>query len=618
MAMLAPSAERINQRIERWIAHVAQSQAILRSEPDVHALLSTVRKHTQTKLVQCERRAISIASCIHYLLANQGREARRLVKTFLLHTALLEVLPLSYRSLPVAKTEDGSQTESLLRAFLNSIMANSTILMTAVEFNELSDKCGLARNLADFLDGRVIWNLVHALSSVDVNDRLVPKEVLAVAQLMWDAVRTHVAGIEETDAGVLQDLKWAAIHLRDIEYIGPPTSQETFTYHLLPFSHPALDEFLPSLNLPVLPPSNDVDNKINKFLALPQYPHKETFHWHSKKPIDQKFFQRRLRSDQIFMRQFTNYAASLTGAKGKLLEQITIGEGNESATAVKQKRTKSEPEQNRAVTSQAKTNGKGAPTKDVKAGKQSKTPKMSKADMIRAENLARKAKKTEEKSGSLWSLQVQTLEQTSLDKRLQELESLLAKAKTLDPFVRTQMELYKVLSLLRIWSEKCGEEGDLRRDMTPVVTLFRAIMDMYADKSLVLTPNIDRYLTKTLKAIGLVTCRPSSSSVSLVESDDRKIEFKFPVPDKKALHIGCSPIIFQLEHCGPTMERTMDSAPDDRVAFEPDAWQRRVLDCLDQNESVFVCAPTSAGKTFIAYYAMEQVQVHSRSHFFNL
>jgi superfamily II RNA helicase len=39
----------------------------------------------------------------------------------------------------------------------------------------------------------------------------------------------------------------------------------------------------------------------------------------------------------------------------------------------------------------------------------------------------------------------------------------------------------------------------------------------------------------------------------------------------------------------------------------PDGWQRKVLDELDADNSVFVVAPTSAGKTFMSFYAMEKV-----------
>lgn len=64
---------------------------------------------------------------------------------------------------------------------------------------------------------------------------------------------------------------------------------------------------------------------------------------------------------------------------------------------------------------------------------------------------------------------------------------------------------------------------------------------------------------------------------------------------------------FQLENCGPYLERSFDSAPDPRVPFQPDAWQRKVLDAIDANKSVLAIAPTSAGKTFISFYAMKKV-----------
>ena len=65
---------------------------------------------------------------------------------------------------------------------------------------------------------------------------------------------------------------------------------------------------------------------------------------------------------------------------------------------------------------------------------------------------------------------------------------------------------------------------------------------------------------------------------------------------------------FLLEHCGPYLERSFESAPDSRVpSFHPDAWQRKVLDTIDADKSLLVVAPTSAGKTFISFYAMKKV-----------
>ena len=45
--------------------------------------------------------------------------------------------------------------------------------------------------------------------------------------------------------------------------------------------------------------------------------------------------------------------------------------------------------------------------------------------------------------------------------------------------------------------------------------------------------------------------------------------------------------------------------------FTPDDWQVELMNAVDANKSVLVSAPTSSGKTFIAYYAMERVLMSS-------
>eukprot|EP00796_Vickermania_ingenoplastis_P006046 gene6046-4347_t len=60
----------------------------------------------------------------------------------------------------------------------------------------------------------------------------------------------------------------------------------------------------------------------------------------------------------------------------------------------------------------------------------------------------------------------------------------------------------------------------------------------------------------------------------------------------------------QLLHMGHKLERPVIMAKDYRVGFNPDAWQRELLDIVDKRASAVVCAPTSAGKTFISYYCM--------------
>ena len=66
-------------------------------------------------------------------------------------------------------------------------------------------------------------------------------------------------------------------------------------------------------------------------------------------------------------------------------------------------------------------------------------------------------------------------------------------------------------------------------------------------------------------------------------------------------------VYFQLNCVGEYLERSLNSQKDSRVCFKPDKWQQNLLDIVDNSESALICAPTSSGKTFISYYAMEKI-----------
>ncbi|QLI74388.1 uncharacterized protein G6M90_00g114060 [Metarhizium brunneum] len=119
-----------------------------------------------------------------------------------------------------------------------------------------------------------------------------------------------------------------------------------------------------------------------------------------------------------------------------------------------------------------------------------------------------------------------------------------------------------------------------------------------------ITPNVAIALEGIVKSLGFpgIDARANAPSRPLAFSclDPKTLQNQYIL-----LHGG--PIEFQLEHCGPYLDRAIDSAADSRVRFEPDGWQRSVLDAIDKNQSLFITAPTSAGKTFISFYAMEKV-----------
>ncbi|KAL0266046.1 UNVERIFIED_CONTAM: hypothetical protein PYX00_011763 [Menopon gallinae] len=66
-------------------------------------------------------------------------------------------------------------------------------------------------------------------------------------------------------------------------------------------------------------------------------------------------------------------------------------------------------------------------------------------------------------------------------------------------------------------------------------------------------------------------------------------------------------LYFQMKFAGDKLKRSTGSARDRRVLFEPDKWQTALLDLVDENKSVVVSAPTSSGKTFICFYAIEKI-----------
>ncbi|GAA5825082.1 hypothetical protein JCM11251_006092 [Rhodosporidiobolus azoricus] len=87
---------------------------------------------------------------------------------------------------------------------------------------------------------------------------------------------------------------------------------------------------------------------------------------------------------------------------------------------------------------------------------------------------------------------------------------------------------------------------------------------------------------------------------SLIDKDEGEVMYDW-------MEIEEDPLEWQLRMMGEFMARELDSQPDHRVNFEPDAWQRQVLDNIDEDKSMLIVAPTSSGKTFISFAAMERV-----------
>ncbi|KAF8958161.1 hypothetical protein BDZ97DRAFT_66327 [Flammula alnicola] len=324
----------------------------------------------------------------------------------------------------------------------------------------------------------------------------------------------------------------------------------------------------------------------------------DNHHWHNQKSIlpghlggskpkqvDAKALRRRLRSDQRFMATLQVQAATLTGASGASLRQIIIPPVGTSRPSQRE---------DRKVVSRTKQKDKA---------------------LTSTEKLKEKIKKEKEAgskdaSQTRWTQQLAAMSAMSFSKKVESMNIFSRNPKVDAPDIISEIQLYRVQLELEMWIEEAERESAQVRDRY-TVSIMRRVKDL--SHGGILTPSAKKALSAVLTVLGFRDY--ISGLLSHLEVVDKRMNFRFiklidsktETPRFQFMAITEHPAVWQLRLFGEFMDRSMDSAPDRRVAFEPDAWQRRVLDGIDRNKSLLVVAPTSAGKTFISYYAMEKV-----------
>jgi len=363
---------------------------------------------------------------------------------------------------------------------------------------------------------------------------------------------------------------------------------ESSAYKVLPFSNDIFDQHLAPIQLEVSRQGGKADPTTANIF-------REVTHWHNQRSLNQKtkvvvekdpkIAKKALRRNQFFMAEMTSYAASLTNAVGKVLDPETITLGDKSKATPAQSLENKRPKQQQQRQS----------TKNINASK--------KAMMA---DIAASSKRKDEENAKQW-YQAWTVSCAGLEKQV-DLASRYNKARqyladrneaqrqVIGPDVR----IYMLNVLLEMWVRFC-------RDNEKEKGLYVAALLFDTARSLCSYPSVSKTIAKCL-ATTVERLKLPTLEVPVAQGD-RKLPFKFALDETLVsdLALTLSPEEFQLLHCGPYFDRTIDSAPDPRVAFEPDAWQRRVLDEIDARRSLLVIAPTSAGKTFISFYAMKQV-----------
>ncbi|KAE8377830.1 hypothetical protein BDV26DRAFT_203452 [Aspergillus bertholletiae] len=364
---------------------------------------------------------------------------------------------------------------------------------------------------------------------------------------------------------------------------------------VLPFSNPILDPHLSPVSLAIDQSAGGwVDFTISRISE-------ELSHWHNHRmPLDTKTIHNltkwQLRRNQFFMAEMRQYAASLTNSSGGILKPETVFVQSESCNKHRQ--------------IQRSTLGMNGGLTGIQLNRSFLTQKSCRSKTgalsVRDQVAAQQSMKRDEMISKHWkSWRVKILEfgqehnyAARYVKVRQYLQTLSGdKRNTLEPEVLT----YGLSTLVRLWIDKCCSN---KRDCSiSVAALIWAMTCEIAKKKNDLTEDIVKCLQDTINKLGL-------PGMDISPRGRRPLSFHFAsVTSAKAdVSIGLSTLEFQLVQAGPYLDRNMGSSPDPRVHdFEPDSWQREILDQIDARKSIFVVAPTSAGKTFISFYAIKQI-----------
>ncbi|KAF8671655.1 P-loop containing nucleoside triphosphate hydrolase protein [Rhizoctonia solani] len=428
--------------------------------------------------------------------------------------------------------------------------------------------------------------------------------------------------------GLAQDVSsaWTSAGL-SIPNLGELLSQYAFTepkpvktapaprYELLPFSHPIFDEYLPSITTTSESQSSEDLVMRTRVEALCDEPFMDEKHWHNDKSILPKHLggtddqapltdwekMKKLRREQRFMANLQRHAQTMVGAKGQPIKRIVISEATTSlgASGSRHEQRPKDPAP-RPLEHKADKPGKGA---------KAKAPQLNSAQKLKAKIEAEKQVKKATEDETWWKSQLKEISaMEDLEEQFRRVDLILQGKRAESGWLSVEVLLYRINLVIESWNaHERKEDESVCEDYT--VRILQAIDQFRENRNLF--PAAANILSQIMEVLGFGSFTPPKPA----SQDDRELSFKFVklVKSKSGrllhphLRIKSSPIEFQLKAYGTFMDRSMDSAPDPRVGFEPDGWQRKVLDRIDRSESTLVVAPTSAGKTFSSFYAMEKV-----------
>ncbi|KAK8083334.1 hypothetical protein PG996_002115 [Apiospora saccharicola] len=486
------------------------------------------------------------------------------IVALVLHLVGMRYWALTDRNCKVAHDERATSSDSFFHGIRAVLMSCSP---TSWLFQGTWD-------LFDLFDGRVFLDVYTGVRNKRAFPELIVAETMSLLRIIEDA----------TNEKLLCHLPAV---MRAPEAETAVSTSSSSQYLMLPFSQTTFDPYLPAVDLET--DMDHADDKSNRVF-------RELWHWHNAKlslehkykPKPKRFFARK--RNQQFMADTIIYSASLTNSTGKVIdpETVVVQQDHDSKSSSKSHSTTAKKAQSKAK------EGSKAKKQTVASGRQ------------RALDAAKaiQDRKDQSKTSSVltaWASRCRTFdEESSLPRKyMLALRYLGGLRKQEFDVVGPEVLLYICNILCWVWVELTQRKNDQNAAVLRIASL------VYHHSTAVAqlpgcTKEISNAVNRFAKLLRL-------SEIPMAEplSGSRPLPFK--ACSLEHLLLPRAAVEFQLQHCGPYLERSFDSRKDERVSFAPDAWQREVLDAIDAEKSLLVIAPTSAGKTFISFYAIKKV-----------
>jgi hypothetical protein len=491
-----------------------------------------------------------------------------LTSLFFLHIIILPTLPVSERARPHEDLNE-DLVAMLVGTFLPKI--NPVMASFILKSNRFVD-----------IDGRVFTRILRYTTSdghcqTNALTELVGPEVSSRLETVWRSANAPSPDFIK--------LSTCFPNRGDPEPSSTPSDgPKPFT--LLPFHNHIFDEELAVVHVKV---SDEDQTSSSPSLEFCQgTPFTDTKHWHNNhrailpkhlggeewKDADERSRQKRLRRGQRFMSNMQRLAASLTGASGKALEQILITSTGRKVSEIIDDSSIRKPQRDEKVAVNQQKKGRAV------------TPAR---DRIRQKNLQEKKAKEDSSSQEWWLEQLRQVKMiATYENKVSHFRSLLRNPRAGSGWLSVEVRLYHLHLTIQQWTvERDPESAAIHDHYT--VSILRVVKELYTSD--LLTETTLRILATIMISLGFRNYIPSlEEDASRKLQPDRVLAFDFVKllkskshkPIYKFMAIKEDPAVWQLRVFGEYMDRSMDSAPDRRVSFQPDAWQREVLDGLDE------------------------------------